>query len=158
MVTPIVSSKYRQLYQLCYVKVFSTNYDINLVLLDYPGRVKSQITSVVCQIQRFDFECILVVSRKVIIWTRSPSRITPLYYIRGRFRYTTVQPRVCTNRRIRGGFDARRPVSTFWYFSKSDSKYGRVHAGTDAVEQARTCAGLSAAMLQEFESWLYSKI
>jgi hypothetical protein len=32
-----------------------------------------------------------------------------------------------------------------------------VHAGADAVEQARTCAGLSAAMLQEFESWLYFK-
>jgi hypothetical protein len=35
--------------------------------LDYPGRVRSQITNVVCQIQRFDFDCILVVSRKVII-------------------------------------------------------------------------------------------
>jgi hypothetical protein len=30
--------------------------------------------------------------------------------------------------------------------------------GVDAVEQARTCAGSSAAMLQEFESWLYPKI
>ena len=67
MVTPIVSSKYRHLYQLCYVKVFSTNHDRNLLLLDYPGRVRSQITSVVCQIQRFDFDCNLVVSRKVII-------------------------------------------------------------------------------------------
>ena len=28
------------------------------MLLDNPGRVRSQITSVVCQIQRFDFECI----------------------------------------------------------------------------------------------------
>jgi hypothetical protein len=28
---------------------------------------RSQIISVVCQIQRFDFDCILVVSRKVII-------------------------------------------------------------------------------------------
>ena len=71
---------------------------------------------------------------------------------------TAVQPKVCTNRRIRGGFDARRPVGTFWYFSKSDSKSGRVHAGVDAVEQARTFAGSSAAMLQEFESWLYPKI
>jgi hypothetical protein len=67
MVTPIVSSKYRHLYQFCYVKVFSTNYNENLLLLNYPGRVRSQITSVVCQIQRFDFDCILVVSRKVII-------------------------------------------------------------------------------------------
>jgi hypothetical protein len=44
------------------------------------------------------------------------------------------------------------------YFSKSDSKSGTVHAGVDAVEQARTFAGSSAAMLQEFESWLYPKI
>ena len=28
-------------------------------------------------------------------------------------------------------------------FSKSDSKSGTVHAGVDAVEQARTCAGSS---------------
>jgi hypothetical protein len=34
--------------------------------LDDPGRVRSQIISVVCQIQRFDFDCNLVVSRKVI--------------------------------------------------------------------------------------------
>ena len=67
-----------------------------------------------------------------------------------------------TNRRIRGGFDmgfdVRRPVGTFWYFSKNDSKSGTVHAGVDGVEQARTCANSSAAMLQEFESWLYPKI
>ena len=69
-----------------------------------------------------------------------------------------VQPEVCTNRGFRGGFDACRPVGTFWYFSKSDSKSGRVHAGVDVVEQARTCASSSAAMLQEFESWLYPKI
>jgi hypothetical protein len=62
-------------------------------------------------------------------------------------------------RGFRGGFAARRPVGTFWYFSKSNSKSGMVHAGVDAVEQARTCAGSSAAILpQEFESWLYSKI
>ena len=36
-------------------------------MLDDPGRVRSQIISVVCQIQRFDFDCILVVSRKVIV-------------------------------------------------------------------------------------------
>jgi hypothetical protein len=34
MVTPIVSSKYRQLYQFYYVKIFSTNQNGNLVLLD----------------------------------------------------------------------------------------------------------------------------
>jgi hypothetical protein len=66
-VTPIVSSKYRHSYQFCYVKVLSTNYNKNLHLLDYPGSVRSQIISVVCQIQRFDFDYILVVSRKVII-------------------------------------------------------------------------------------------
>ena len=30
------------------------------MLFDDPGRVRSQIRSVVCQIQRFDFECNLV--------------------------------------------------------------------------------------------------
>ena len=55
-----MSSKYRHLYQFCYVKIFSTNQYGNLVLLDKPGRVRSQITSVVCQIQRFDFDCKLV--------------------------------------------------------------------------------------------------
>jgi len=71
---------------------------------------------------------------------------------------TTVQPELCTNRGFRGGSGACRPVGTFWYFSKNDSKSGTVYAGVDAVEQARTCAGSSAAMLQEFESWLYPKI
>ena len=65
--------------QFVYIKIFSTNQNENLLLLDDPGRVRSQITSVVCQIQRFDFDCILVVSRKVILWTRSPLRIKPLY-------------------------------------------------------------------------------
>jgi hypothetical protein len=46
----------------------------------------------------------------------------------------------------------------FGNFSKSDFKSGTVHAGVGAVEQTRTCAGSSAAMLQEFESWLHSKI
>jgi hypothetical protein len=51
------------------------------------------------------------------------------------------------------------PSVLFGIFQKkSNSKSGRVHAGVDAVEQARTCAGSSAAMLQEFESWLYHKI
>ena len=74
-----MSSKYRHLYQFCYVKVFSTNHNGNLVLLDYPGRVRSQITSVVCQIQRFDFDCILVVSRKVIIRIPPVLGLKPLY-------------------------------------------------------------------------------
>ena len=59
--TPIVSSKYRHLYQFCYVKICtidsSINQNRNLLLLDDPGRVRSQITSVACQIQRFDFDC-----------------------------------------------------------------------------------------------------
>ena len=67
MVTPIVSSKYLHLYQFYCVKTFSTNYNEDLLLLEDPSRVRSQITSVVCQIQRFDFECNLVVTRKVII-------------------------------------------------------------------------------------------
>ena len=55
------------MYQFSYVKVSSINQNGNLVLLDDPGRVRSHITSVVCQIQRFDFDCNLVVKRKVII-------------------------------------------------------------------------------------------
>ena len=55
------------MYQFSYVKIFSTNHNGNLLLLDDPGRVRSQITSVVCQIQRFDFDCNLVVTRKLII-------------------------------------------------------------------------------------------
>ena len=35
--------------------------------MDDPGRVRSQITSVVCKIQRFDFDCNLVLTGKVII-------------------------------------------------------------------------------------------
>jgi hypothetical protein len=56
-----------------------------------------------------------------------------------------------------GGDLARvAPSVLFGIFQKNDRKSGTVHAGADAVEQARTCAGSSAAMLQEFESWLYS--
>jgi hypothetical protein len=62
-----VSSKYRYLYQFSYVKMFSTSYDENLILLDDPSHVRSQIASVVRQIQRFDFDRNLVVKRKVII-------------------------------------------------------------------------------------------
>jgi hypothetical protein len=62
-----VSSKYRLLYQFCYVKIFGTNQYENLVLLDDLGRVRSQIASVVRQIQRLIFGRNLVVTRKVII-------------------------------------------------------------------------------------------
>ena len=69
METPIVSSQYQHLHQSCYVKIFSTNHDENVLLLDDPGRVRSQIciASIVRQIQRFDFDRNLVVTRKVII-------------------------------------------------------------------------------------------
>ena len=73
-----MSSKYRQLYQFCYVKIFSTKYYRSLLMLDDPGRVRNQITSVVCQIQRFDFECNLVVTRKVIILTSPGLGLNPL--------------------------------------------------------------------------------
>jgi hypothetical protein len=36
-------------------------------MLDDPGRVRNHIINVVCQIQWFDFDCNLVVTRKVII-------------------------------------------------------------------------------------------
>jgi hypothetical protein len=43
------------MYQFCYVEILSTNQYRNLLSLDDPGRVRSQIISVVYQIQRFDF-------------------------------------------------------------------------------------------------------
>jgi hypothetical protein len=48
--------------------------------LDDPGRVRSQITSVVCQIQRFDFDCNLVVTRKLIIRIPAGLGLNPLYW------------------------------------------------------------------------------
>jgi hypothetical protein len=51
-----VSIKYRQLYQFFYVNMLSTNQYDNLLLLNDLGSVRSHITSVVFQIQRFDFE------------------------------------------------------------------------------------------------------
>ena len=50
------------------------------MLLDDPGYVRGQILRVVCQIQWFDFESILVVSRKVII------RIPPVLGLKSRAR------------------------------------------------------------------------
>ena len=60
-------SKYRHLNQFCYVKVFSTNQNEKLLLLDDPGRVRNQLASIVRQMQRFDFDRNLVVARKVLI-------------------------------------------------------------------------------------------
>jgi hypothetical protein len=73
------------MYQFCYVKVPSANRDGKLVPLDDPGRVRSHITSVVCHVQQFCFDCNLVVMRKVIIaspldgFTFKPS-IALMYY------------------------------------------------------------------------------
>jgi hypothetical protein len=47
------------------VKIFSTNQCGNLLLFDDPSRVRSQITTVVWQIQRFDFDCNLVECRHI---------------------------------------------------------------------------------------------
>jgi hypothetical protein len=49
--------------------------------LDDPGRVRSQITSVVCQIQRFDFDCNLVLTRKLIIRIPAGLGLNPLYVV-----------------------------------------------------------------------------
>ena len=61
------------------MKIFSTNQNGNLLLLDDPGRVRSQITNVEGQIQRFGFDCILVVSPKVIIRIPAVLGLKPLY-------------------------------------------------------------------------------
>ena len=50
----------------------------NLVLSDDPGRVRSQIISVVYQIQRFYSHCNLVLTRKVIIRTSPGLGLNPL--------------------------------------------------------------------------------
>jgi hypothetical protein len=54
------------------IKVYSTNINKNLllVLLGIPDCVGSQITRVVCQLVRFDFDC-TVVTQKLIIATES---------------------------------------------------------------------------------------
>ena len=67
------------MYQLYYVKLYSTNQDGNLLMLDDLGRVRSKTTSVVCQIQRFDFDRNLVVVRKVIIGLPLGLGLKPLY-------------------------------------------------------------------------------
>jgi hypothetical protein len=58
------------------------NHDGNLsiVLLNDPGLVRSHITSVVCQIQRFDFDCNSVVTRKVIMGIPPTLGLKPLYH------------------------------------------------------------------------------
>ena len=43
-----MSIKYQLMYQFSHAKIFSTNHYANLLLLDDPSRVRSQITSVLC--------------------------------------------------------------------------------------------------------------
>ena len=62
-------------------------------MLEDPGRVRSQIISVVCQIQRFDFDCNLVLTGKVIIRIPLVLGLNPLY--------TTCIP--CAHAAARGG-------------------------------------------------------
>ena len=68
------------MYQLFYILVSSTNHDFNLVLLDDPGRDKSHIIIVLCQVQPFGFDCNLVVTRKVIMGIPPALRSKPVYY------------------------------------------------------------------------------
>ena len=48
-------------------------------MLNKPSHVKSQIINVVCQIQRFDFDCNLVLTRKLIIRIPAGLGLNPLY-------------------------------------------------------------------------------
>jgi hypothetical protein len=48
-------------------------------MLDNPGRVRSHITNVVRQIQWFDFDCNLVVTRKVIIRIPPGLGLNPIF-------------------------------------------------------------------------------
>ena len=57
---PQVSMKYLKIYHNTYIKCSSTMQDENVVLSDNPDRVRTQITGVVAQIRRFDFDCNLV--------------------------------------------------------------------------------------------------
>jgi hypothetical protein len=59
-------------------------------MLDDPGRVRRQITNVVCQIQRFDFDCNLVVTRKVIIRIPAGLGLNPPYSKIGKYTGTYV--------------------------------------------------------------------
>ena len=49
-------------------------------MFDDPGHVRSQIINVVCQIQWFDFDCNLVVMRKVIIRIPAGLDLDHLHY------------------------------------------------------------------------------
>ena len=53
---------------LVYKSSSANNHRENLLMLDDPGLIRCHIACVVCQIQRFDFDCNLVLTRTVIIW------------------------------------------------------------------------------------------
>jgi hypothetical protein len=63
------------MHQFSYLKISGTYQNISLLLFDDPGRHRSQIINDVCPTQRFDFECNLVVTRKVIIEIPPPLRL-----------------------------------------------------------------------------------
>jgi len=63
----------------------------NLPVLDDPGRVRNQITSIACQIQQFDFDCNLVVTRKLIIRIPPPLGSKPGYECYQPYRRTSTR-------------------------------------------------------------------
>ena len=65
------------MFELCYVNTFCTKQNKSLYMLDDPGRVKSQTISVVYQIQWFNFDYNLVMTRKVIIRTSPGLDLNP---------------------------------------------------------------------------------
>ena len=66
--------------------------------MDDPDRVRSQIISVVCQIERDDFDCNLVVTRKVIIRSALGLRLISVYrgFVREGARVRIITFRVTT--------------------------------------------------------------
>ena len=52
-------------------------------MLDDPGRVRSQIINVVCQIERFDFDCNMVVRNSDAKSNNMNTHIRPFKVVRG---------------------------------------------------------------------------
>ena len=50
-----------------FANIANNTYCANFVLLDVRGRVRSQITCAALQIQRFDFDCNLVLTNRFIL-------------------------------------------------------------------------------------------
>jgi hypothetical protein len=63
------------------MKCTNNTYCANSVLLDVRGRVRSQITSVALQIQRFGFDYNLVLTNRFILGIPLALRLKPLYII-----------------------------------------------------------------------------